>query len=395
MAWRDQMQKASFRGVPFHVLGTDGQIGRRNVIHEYPLRDLPYAEDLGRKAREFSIEAFVLGDDYMTARDRLIDALEAAGSGELVHPYRGRSQVVVTAARVSESSNEGGMARFQITFTESGQAVNPSPRTDTGVAVASAADAAQATSENAFAGWFNVDELQDYVAEDALTTVNNALSSINSAVGGVVSTAIYPEFMLQLSGISTSASGLIRTPGTLAGGLFGLVRGMSGIASSPLAALTSLRSLFSFGSTFQAVPTTTPSRRQQAINQAAVVDLTRQAAMIEAARVSSQVTPASYDDAVALRDEIAGQLETQAETATDPVYRALTDLRIAVIKDINARAADLSRTVQYPVPRTLPALVLAHRLYGDISNADTLVARNKIRHPGFVPGGRAIEVLTP
>lgn len=400
-SWRDQLQKASFRGVPFHVLSTDGEIGRRNAIHEYPLRDLPYAEDLGRKARGFSIEAFVLGEDYMSARDKLIDALEAFGAGELVHPYRGRSQVVVTSARISESTADGGVAQFSITFTESGEAVNPSPKMDTGTVVTGAADAAQAASESSFADLFSAAGLQDFVGAEALTSVNTALTSIRTAAGGMLGNALLPDFMLELDGISGNASSLINIPGNLAGGLFGLVRGLSGMASGPTSALSGLQSLFSFGQDLKPVPNSTlggtyytPSRAQQATNQAAVVNLTRQAAVIEAARVSTQIQPASYNEAIALRDDIAGQLETHAETAPDPVYRALTDLRIAVIQDINTRAADLSRTVQYPVPRTLPALVVAHRLYGNVSQADSIVARNRIRHPGFVPGGRAIEVLT-
>ncbi|WP_431355959.1 DNA circularization N-terminal domain-containing protein, partial [Algimonas porphyrae] len=51
MSWRDQLEKASFRGVPFHVSRSGGEVGRRVQLTEYPLRDRPYAEDLGRKAR--------------------------------------------------------------------------------------------------------------------------------------------------------------------------------------------------------------------------------------------------------------------------------------------------------------------------------------------------------
>jgi prophage DNA circulation protein len=43
---------------------------------------------------------------------------------------------------------------------------------------------------------------------------------------------------------------------------------------------------------------------------------------------------------------------------------------------------------------TLPALVVAHRVYGDATRADEIVSRNRVRHPGFVPGGIALEVAT-
>ncbi|MFX9939048.1 DNA circularization N-terminal domain-containing protein, partial [Acinetobacter baumannii] len=65
MTWRDQLRPASFRGVPFHVTQATGTFGRRSVTHEYPFRDLPYVEDLGRRARTLRIEALLLGEDYM------------------------------------------------------------------------------------------------------------------------------------------------------------------------------------------------------------------------------------------------------------------------------------------------------------------------------------------
>lgn len=422
--WRDKLLPASFRGVPFRVESTDGQVGRRNVVHEFPQCDLPLAEDLGRKAREFTLEGFVIGDEYMTDRDELIWAVEEYGSGELVHPYRGRMQVAVTSCRVSESTAEGGMARFSMSFTESGEPLNPAPRADTAAAVETAADEAQVEVEEGFFDDFSIDGLQDFVPTEALATITDSLAEIQAAANDLMSGSLLPEFTQQLFGLAGSVSGLMSFPANLAGGLFGQVKALAGIANSPFRALSGLRSLFSFGSNAKSVPNSvggapyinkvgtpiyigqtgvpavinplvTPGRQQQAVNQAAIINLVQRAAVIEAARVATQITPASYGEAIVLRDEIAGKLEELAETAPDPIYTALTKLRIAVIKDITVRAADLSRTVNYRVPATLPVLVVAYGLYGDIDQADSIVARNHIRHPGFVPGGRSIEILTP
>ena len=393
--WRSQLQAASFRGVPFSVLGADGEIGRRNVLHEYPLRDIPYAEDLGRKARQFSVEGLVIGADYMAARDRLIQAIEAPGTGELVHPYRGRQQVVVMSARVTESTAEGGLARFSITFAESGQPLNPAAVNDTQAAVLTAADTAQSAAESAFSSVMEVAGYLDFVTNEALGNLNDTLNSLRLSANGLLSGALMPEFVHTLTGISYNATALLRTPLDLAQGLFGVGRGLSGLSAAPLLAFQGLRGLWSFGDRAKPVSGSTAGRKQQAKNQQALINLTRQVGLIEAARVSRLITPASYGDAIMLRDDLAEALETEAETADDSLYTALTGLRIAVIQDINARAADFSRSVQYPVPRTLPALVLSHRIYGDIAQAEDLIARNKIRHPGFVPGGQSIEVLTP
>ena len=48
MAWKDRLQEASFRGVPFKFEGEGSAVGRRVETHEYPNRDKPYTEDLGK-----------------------------------------------------------------------------------------------------------------------------------------------------------------------------------------------------------------------------------------------------------------------------------------------------------------------------------------------------------
>jgi len=394
-SWRDKLQTASFRGIPFKVESTSGDIGRRVVVHEYPQRDLPYTEDLGRKAREFSLEAFVIGTDYMTARDRLVNAIETVGAGELVHPYRGRSQVVVTSCRVSESTADGGMAKFSLSFTEAGVPVNPKPRTDTKAVVKKAALKAKAAKQSWFAQEFSVVKAKASVVTAAIAKANAVLNTLRLAANSVLSGALLPDFVHDLFSMAASVSSLILFPVNLAQGFMGMVTGLSGIANSPLAALSALRSLFGFGSDDVVVAPLTPGGVQQAANQAALSSLIRTTAIIEACVVATEITPASYNEAIALRDELTAVLEAEAETATDDVYRALMELRLAVIADITLRAADLSRLVSVTVPVTLPALVVAYNLYGTVAKADSLVARNHIRHPGFVPGGQALEVLTP
>jgi len=397
-SWRDRLQTASFRGIPFKVESTSGELGRRVVVHEYPQRDLPYTEDLGRKAEVVSLEAFVIGADYMTLRDRLVNAIETAGAGELVHPYRGRAQVVVTSCRISESTADGGMAKFSLSFTEAGVPVNPKPRTDTKAAVNKAALNAKAASQSWFAKVFSVQTRLIASVSAAITQAGTVLNSLRLAANSVLAGALLPDFVHELYGISASVSSLILFPVNLAQGLSGMITGLSGIAASPVAALSALRSLFGFGAevpTYSSASVPTPGSVQQAANQAALSSLVRTTAIIEACVVATQLTPASYNEAIALRNELSAVLEAEAETATDDVYRALTALRLAVIADITVRAADLSRLVSVTVPVTLPALVVTYNLYGTVAGADSLVARNHIRHPGFVPGGQALEVLTP
>ena len=110
--WRDRKQAASFRGVPFWVDTDNVPVGRRTQVHEYPQRDQPYTEDMGRQTRKYRFSGFVVGDDCLSQRDRLLTALDKPGAGELLHPWFGRLTVTAGECEVSHARDEGGMVRL-------------------------------------------------------------------------------------------------------------------------------------------------------------------------------------------------------------------------------------------------------------------------------------------
>lgn len=63
----------------FGVTADESEGGRRTVTHEFPQREAPYVEDLGGAPRRFTVQAFVLGSDYMSRRDALEAALQQPG----------------------------------------------------------------------------------------------------------------------------------------------------------------------------------------------------------------------------------------------------------------------------------------------------------------------------
>jgi len=410
-AWRKQLQPASFRGVAFHVKGADSEVGRRTVLHEYPQRDEPFAEDMGRKARGFKVEAIVIGPDYFKARDALIEALETKGSGVLVHPYYGQRTVALASpARISESPDEGGLARFSLDFVEAGENVQPSARPDTQSLVESAASDARLAIGEDFASLFSVDGMPEFVERSALDVAHEVMAALDSVRRGMIpDLSIVSDYVSAGLGIFNSLGSLIRVPSDLASGFLGLFSGLSGIGRSARASFLALRSLFgygkrgnsyggvygTYGTTLPTVPLTTPARVQRAANQEALAALTRRAAIVEASRASSVMTFDSYNQAAAVRDELAERLDIEAEAAPEPIYAALTALRVAVVRDITTRGADLARVSEWVLPATLPALVASYRIYGDATRDADLISRNAgvVRHPGFVPGGRPLEIL--
>ena len=149
--WFSQLRPASFRGVPFGVLGGSGKFGRRQVVHEYPFRDTVWVEDLGRSARHLNVSGFLVGDDAIAKRDRLISAIETAGDGDLMHPTYGQLRVSVMEFSTEERWDQGRVFMVNFNVIESGQRVFPSVATSTGSAVKTAAKAADVASATDFA----------------------------------------------------------------------------------------------------------------------------------------------------------------------------------------------------------------------------------------------------
>lgn len=395
MSWKDSLLQGSFRNVPFLIESAEAEIGRRIALHEYPLRDKPYAEDLGRKARKFTLDIYVLGKNYMLGRDSLIDALESSGPGTLVHPYLGEMSVTALEVRgPRESTREGGMARFSVTFVEAGEALFPRAAADTASIVDEVADAAELTIESEFAIDFDI-RGPEYLFNEAQTLigkVTDKIDALRKMLPGVP--AIVTKYVSDFQSLVASVESLIRTPADLAMQIYGLVSDLKLLPDRPIRAFRAYRQLWDALTGEREIAQTTPSRIRQARDQEALQNLVHRAAVVEAARTASTVDFESYDDAVAMRDELAEELDDLMETAADEVYEALADLRVAVVKDLTTRGVDLARLSNYVPQSSLPALVIAHQLYDDPERESEIVARNHIRHPGFVPGGIALEVLT-
>lgn len=413
MAWRDNLQKGSFRGAPFFWRSADGEVGRKTARHDYPLRDEAYIEDLGKAPREFTLEVLVIGADYMAARDKLIAACEEPGPGTLVHPTMGTLTVALSGrVRLSESTSDGGMCRFTLTFVIAGENKYPAATGDTAGAVATRADAALGRVKDDFGQVITVSQKPAYIDDHIQGLTRTALEKI-AGVRSLISPPLIPERVTALLAtykqLSGGVSALIRSPLELAEGVQGFIAGLAALGDNPFAAFRGYRNLFDWGSDLKPVPRITSNRIIQADNQAALVTLVRSSAVIEAARAVSEADFAggrdsagiayqaeipSYQDAVKVRDELAERLDAlMLDAGEDATYKALADLRTAVIADINVRGADLARTVAFRPQTTLPVLVVAHQLYGDAGLADGIIARNRIRHPGFVAGGRDLEVL--
>jgi prophage DNA circulation protein len=103
---------------------------------------------------------------------------------------------------------------------------------------------------------------------------------------------------------------------------------------------------------------------------------------------------ASVDDANLVRDVVGDQLDAlMGETTSDDVFNGLQDLRAQLVNAVPPKDESLARVARVTLVGGSNALALAYELYGSLALESDLIGRNAIRHPGFIPAGRELEVL--
>ena len=415
----------SWRGIPFVVKAADGEIGRRNVIREYPGKDQPTSEDLGRRARRFTLTAYVV-DNYLDNRDDLWKAFEAEGSGRLYHPWYGRMTCYLDgAANFRESLEQEGVWEFTATFVEAGKVPIPTTSPDTAEEVDAACDVAVEAAGVSLEAELSVAGLIQAALDEAESFLNAVLSEIRQIVGTVTAVIqAVQDISAAIDAIAATVAALILLPQTLVNAVVGIydsicqaistiVEAASDLADwilggdddsaidtdSPSYRVELMRRTFGDMTTLTAfdpvepAPIQTPTRIQMAANRTALVFTLKLAPTIETIRAATDLEFESVDQAQDFRDEVLEVLDDLIESATDTLYGPLQDLRATFARHMAQVAGDLPEISTYTPRSTMPALVIAQSIYGDSSKEADLINRNSIQNPLAVPGGVALEVL--
>lgn len=417
--WLYRLQPASFRGVPFKVSDDEATYGRRSNTNEYPLRDVPYTEDMGRKARRYSVSAYVIGNDYMTQRDRLLTALEAGGSATLVHPFYGSVTVNVDGdIKVSHSRDNGGMCTISLQFVESGQLNYPTAGGATSQNAQAAADQADKSFADKFLEDFDLTG-PDWISDDVIQQASDMLDDVID-VFEIVDTGISDAARLLQGDLS-----VLFPPPSKGSEIISRVQEMwaSGKSiffntESAISAVDNLKSVAGIASLAPRGVWTTMSATTQKASQAtnsfsqlmrgsAVAQSTRQFSALptptsynfnknanthpgltDAPRQARTPTimPASYDQLTRQRVTYNQLFDREScRVNGDFVFSSLERLRQTIWLDIQKRLQRSSKMITRTPDEVSSAVVLAAEWYDDAGRGLEIVALNNIPHPGFVP----------
>lgn len=416
-----QLQPASLAGLAFHVDSAGIEVGRRVQVHEYPQRDKPWAEDLGRATRTIAVEAFVIGLDYIAQTNALIAVAERKGPHALVHPWLGSMQVnLKDPARVRFDAGLG-QASISFNFVEAGELAFPAAAKSTPAVSQLAADVLCSASATSFAKKFNVNGLPSFVSDLAGLNITKtfaaagAMGASFSALQGwsrqlVASVATVQSLMAlpqRLGAQVMDYFDVSRVVASLSLGsaMFGPTFAQSQATAAksgndPLQAMVlgivGLAGNGGAGGVLNAplpVLTTTPARQQSVVNTAATNALVRRALLAQAVGMSSQMDTTVQASAFAVRKALTNALDAESLLADDAVYDALQAARRAVWADVTARASNGARVISVTPAEVMPALVLAYDRYEDASRADEIALRNRVPHLGFLPT-RPLQILS-
>ena len=402
MTWRTKLRNASYKGVPFFVESSDFDSGKRLAVHEFPQRDKPYVEELGRKVRKFELTAWVAAHprnqfDVWPERDALIAACEEEGEGTLVHPYYGEMVGFVETIKVAENAVEkGGMIEINLSFIENGEIdFRATNYRDTFGFASDLYNDVFGSVIDEFNSAFDLTGLSDIsVADiyDVFTDTSSVLQSIGRFASGDLSSfekAFTAIGLSNVSGLISNGRYMANELGTMYEQVSNIVKPSAArakVGGAPDKIITAYNTL---NSTYYAAEYAMRSAQkvtEQARKTVESVSLRGSPDLMSRFEVENlrKDVIITLDDVIFALSEIDGFDETRY---------ALSRLKAAVIEHMTAEAENFGVLFYDSSKNEIPAIVLAYKHYGVLRD-DAIVSRNRIPNPLFIKSNSNVELIS-
>lgn len=390
--WELDYRPARFRDAGFYVDSDEcGPFGQRVAIHEFPNRDDPVVQRLGKNKHEFSFDAYCLGKDYINDIKKLMDACEDESPGELVLPILGSRVCVCTGMKIRTKSSTRRIAYASLTFIQVDSFIPELEESiDSTVNLLSNRKTALEKLSEYFSDAYNLVNKPYAYALNAQETLNNFLSQVSSNRSIVGSAS---GFMRILRSSATQVAFLVFDAADLISSISSLLSfgtsedddSFPATSDNARNQFTEVRKFFSFEPE-RVIDDTDPSIiMAQSIQAASLISLTGLLPLIEYD---------SLDEAEVFKSIVLTKIDYLSSVIVDDrIYESLYELRKSIMIDMEQRSFTLSRLSNIILNESTPALVLSFQLYGNLDQEEDLIKRNSALHPGFLPGGQELEVL--
>lgn len=421
------LRQCSFKGVPFQAAAVTKTIQRRQVLHEYPQRDVPYLEDLGKGATLYKVTAFLVGDNCVAQAKRLEKALLAVGAGTFVHPWDGALTVsVYQASNISYSNSELRYCSLDITFVEAGELGYPNKLVDGPTLARQLADKLGLSAVSDF--------VESFKQTAAYQLVQAAINGTLLETLGIISDAEIAQifgFVDEITTFAEQAVGLLtdepRGFAEKLSSVLGLARfasvetRWSGIVNQ-ISQLTTSEELNRRTNQFAQIPAVISNIEAESLQDSAAIEtLTRQlllanaigassligtsldtadtvvnaqsdsedalSADAESGQANSDTVTISVDELLEVRNHLMAAIDNELQNPliSDDLFINLLQARSVVFSTLTSKAEGLSQLLTIETPQVEPAVVLAYDYYDDASRSGEIETRNRVIHGAFCP----------
>lgn len=411
MSWADRLLPASLGGASFLAQNCSVSVGRRATSIDLPMRDDPEHEDMGRRARRYTVTAVIVGDDYDRDRQALVDVLEKRGPHVFSHPWWGEYPVIVEEAGTFEESVEKGRGvSVNLTLTEAGKSTQITATISPTAVMVAAIAAAELAAAADFVAEFETGLGDSFAqAAAAISEVSDKVDSVNNKIAAAL--GIADGVLAAMDELKDQAAQALNAPAALASALQGLlsqVAGLLGLTEGVeeeypgQAAKVATDAALSTASELGAVDVTAqppfpggPVHPQTLRATRAIGKAVRTMSLVSisgAFRTLPLESATAAAQVLSTLSKLTDQLLDDPQTS-DALAAALADLRAAMQQQLDATTGDLPATITYTPAGAVPALLIAWLVYGDPTRDLEIVARNEVLDPNFVPGGEELELL--
>ncbi len=399
-SWRNNLRPASFRGVPFWIDEATESGGRRVVAYEYPNRDLPTLEDLGRAATKSHVRAYVIGDDYLAQSQALIKACQDYNTPAVfMHPWRGPVSCRAGIISWTETKDKGGYCAIDIEFhADPAGAGGPVASVSTASTLLAGIGSALTVG---LAAYQTVSLMIQYPAlllpmaagllgsaagsllglpAATIGGLGTAIAAIALAPGDDAATATAVQTVFQSAAVAAIAAATPATPTD------DPVLGESPLLAPAADPSGGLAALATWGASLPV-----PANPVLAAQQAAMVALVQGSAVLAVLTVYASIDWPSSNAAATARDQVQTMLDAQLDSASDldqdDLYRAWQVIASQAMLDLIARAQALPSVETWTMQASLPSLVLAYDWFQDADRADEIAVMNDVPDPMFMGFG--------
>lgn len=407
--WLNTLWKASYKGASFWVERDSEDGGRRIVIHQFPMRDDPFLEDLGEDKRGFEVVAYVASDQADTDAGQLVATCATRGAGILVLPTHGQNMVRCLTFSRDRSKDRHGHIAFSLKFIREGAASALASVAALANLIFVAADNLALAAAASFAASFQSGGRQNastFVPEGPAPSSNSVDFVVKAAADGLQDAVAVLETIRTSEPVEAAASGtqrdaiqntfdalprMLELPSTVMqapAAIVGIARGL-GDALPPASSVRTFGQIIkdaapSIGAT--AYPTR--SLRSAAVNAAAAQRVLRIAALTAYCEGIARISLPDRPAGITLRADVAEYFEAEVEdlpASEIDLFHAVGVMRDAVIEYLSRAILDLAPVINVDANLSMPSLFWAWRLYQDPERSSEIVARNRVQHPSFMP----------